>query len=173
MSQNILLIGFMGSGKSTVSELLAQKLNMTEVDTDALIVQREGRSIQEIFDTDGENYFRNCETELLKEFSEKSGYIISCGGGMALREQNAALMKETGHVILLTATPDTIYERVKNSNERPLLKGNMNVAFITELMEKRREKYLNAANTVIETDDKLIDLICDEIIAKFDENNKN
>ena len=126
-------------------------------------------SIPDIFATYGEEYFRNLETELLKELQTGSNCIISCGGGVALREENVVEMKKNGRVVLLTASPETIYERVKDSNDRPLLKGNNNVEFIADLMEKRREKYEAAADVVIQTDDKSIVQICEELITKLTE----
>ena len=93
--------------------------------------------------------------------------VISCGGGAALREENVAEMKKNGRVVLLTASPQTIYERVKDSTDRPILNGNNNIEFITELMEKRREKYEKAADIVIYTDGKTVLQICEELIAKL------
>ena len=88
--KNILLIGFMGTGKSSISRRLKKLLNMREVDTDAMIVEREGMSISEIFDQKGEEAFRNMETELLRELKYEKNLIISCGGGMALRDSVAS-----------------------------------------------------------------------------------
>ena len=93
--------------------------------------------------------------------------MISCGGGVALREENVAEMKKNGRVVLLTASPETIYERVKDSNDRPLLNGNKNVEFIADLMEKRREKYEAAADVVIRTDHKTVLQSCEELITKL------
>lgn len=92
--------------------------------------------------------------------------VVSCGGGLVLREENVRLMKKMGTIVLLTASPQTIYERVKNSTKRPILNGNMNLAYITELMEKRRSYYEQAADTVISTDDKTAEAICGEILEK-------
>ena len=95
--------------------------------------------------------------------------VISCGGGAALRERNVAEMKKNGRVVLLTATPETIYERVKDSNDRPVLNGRKNVKGISELMEQRREKYEAAADVVIQTDNKSILEISEELISKLTE----
>ena len=107
-AENIFLIGFMGTGKTTVSKALASLLPMEEMDTDAYIAALEGMSISRIFEEKGETYFRDRETRLLEELKVKKGYIISCGGGMALREENRQKMKEAGKVVLLTARPETI-----------------------------------------------------------------
>ncbi len=164
---NIVLIGFMGAGKTTVSEYLSTMFAMDVVEMDQVIVEREGMSIADIFATYGEEYFRNRETQLLKEMQLRKRAVISCGGGAALREENVVEMKKNGRVVLLTASPHTIYDRVKDSKDRPILNGNNNVEFITELMEKRREKYEKAADIVIYTDDKTVLQICEELISRL------
>ena len=171
-SYNIVLIGFMGSGKSTVSDYLSTMFDMRLVEMDQEISEREEMSIPDIFATYGEEYFRNLETSLLKELQTGRNCIISCGGGVALREENVREMKKNGRVVLLTASPETIYERVKDSNDRPLLNGNNNVEYIAELMEKRREKYEAAADVVIRTDGKTVLQISEELLTKLAELDK-
>ena len=162
-----LLIGFMGAGKSTVSAKLSELLAMEIMEMDAHIQEKEGMSIKEIFAVNGEEYFRNCESNTLIELREKKHMVVSCGGGVPLREKNVELMKNSGYVVWLTATPEAIYERVKDSTERPLLNGNMNVLFIQNLMESRREKYERAADIVIDTTGKEIEEICEELLQKL------
>ena len=164
---NIVLIGFMGSGKSTISDYLSTMFDMKLVEMDQVIAEKEGMSIPDIFSTYGEEYFRNLETNLLKELQTGESCIISCGGGVALRQENVVEMKKNGRVVLLTASPETIYERVKDSNDRPILEGNKNVEFIADMMEKRREKYEAAADVVVQTDNKTILQICEELISKL------
>ncbi len=164
---NIVLIGFMGSGKSTISDYLSTVFDMKLVEMDQVIAEKEGMSIPDIFSTYGEEYFRNLETDLLKELQTGESCIISCGGGVALRQENVVEMKKNGRVVLLTASPETIYERVKDSNDRPILEGNKNVEFIADMMEKRREKYEAAADVVVQTDNKTILQICEELISKL------
>lgn len=166
-SYNLVLIGFMGAGKSTVAEYLSTMFAMKIVDMDQEIAEREEMSIPDIFATYGEEHFREQETKLLIELQSRKNTIISCGGGAALRKENVNEMKKNGHVILLTANPETIYERVKDGEDRPVLNGNNNVEFITELMEKRREKYEAAADIVIKTDHKSVLQICEELISKL------
>lgn len=166
-SYNIVLIGFMGAGKSTISDYLSTMFAMKTIDTDQVIAEREEMSIPDIFATYGEAYFREQETNLLIELQSLKNTIISCGGGAALQEENVAEMKKNGRVILLTASPATIYERVKDSKDRPILSGNNNVEFIAELMEKRRKKYEAAADIVIQTDEKTVLQICEELISKL------
>lgn len=165
--KNILLIGFMGTGKSTVSARLKKELDMKEVDTDMLIEKRQGMTISDIFAQKGEEAFRNMETELLKELKSERNLIISCGGGMALRDENAAVMKEAGTVVWLTAEPETILERVKHDDSRPLLRGNKNVEFIGNLLEQRYSKYKAAADAAVATDHRTVKDICGEIIRKM------
>lgn len=164
---NIVLIGFMGAGKSTVSDYLSTVFAMNIVEMDQVIEEREGMSITDIFSTYGEEYFREKETELLIELQNKKNVVISCGGGTALRSRNVQEMRRNGRVVLLTASPQTVYERVKDNEDRPVLKGNKNVDYIAELMEKRREKYETAADVVIETDHKTVFQICEELISKL------
>lgn len=161
---NIVLIGFMGSGKSTISRALSKVFAMDVIEMDQVIADREGMSISEIFEVHGEEYFRNLETELLREMQNRKGVVISCGGGVPMRDENVVEMKKNGKVILLTAAPETILDRVKNNHDRPLLENNKNVDFISELMEKRRSKYEAAADIVIQTDGKSAFEICEEII---------
>src|SRR5699024_10420745 len=134
---------------------------------DQLIAKREGMEISDIFEVYGEEYFRNLETNLLKEIQQKKNVVISCGGGTPLRECNVKEMKKQGKVVLLTATPQTIFERVKDSHNRPLIEQNKNVEFIKELMEKRREKYEAAADIVIDTNHKSELAICEELVTKL------
>lgn len=162
---NIFLIGFMGAGKSTVAGELTKKLEMHKVEMDQMIAEKQGMSISEIFDMYGETYFRNLESNCLIELQHVKQSVVSCGGGIVMREDNAENMKKNGRVVLLTATPETILERVKDSNDRPILENHKNVEFIAQLMEKRREKYSRVADITVETDGKSVDEICDEIIA--------
>lgn len=166
-SYNIVLIGFMGAGKSTISDYLSTMFAMNIVEMDQVITEREEMSIPDIFATYGEPYFREKETKLLIEMQSRKNTIISCGGGAAMRAENVVEMKKNGRVILLTASPEIIFDRVKDSDDRPILKGNKNVEFIADLMEKRREKYEAAADIVIQTDHKTVLQICEEIISRL------
>ena len=166
---NIFLIGFMGAGKSTVSDFLSSELAMDVVEMDQIIAERQGMSISDIFETYGEQYFRDLETSLLVEMQSRSNVVVSCGGGTPMRECNVQEMKKNGRVVLLTAKPETILERVKDNHDRPLLENNKSVDYIAELMEKRREKYEAAADIVIETDGKSTLEICEEMIHRLHE----
>ena len=163
---NIFLIGFMGVGKSTVSNALQNTFAMDVLEMDEMIAKKNNMSISEIFDLHGEAYFRNEETNLLKEVGNEKNKIVSCGGGVAMREVNVQEMRKSGKIILLTAKPETILERVKENHDRPLLENNKTVEYVSELMEKRRPAYEAAADIVIATDGKSANEICEEIIAQ-------
>jgi shikimate kinase len=167
MSKNIFLIGFMGTGKSTIAKALHKELGMPLVEMDARIVEEQGMSINEIFERYGEAHFRDIESKLILTLGEEGNTIVSCGGGVVVRPENCEYMKKNGTVVFLTATPQTIYERVKNSNERPILNGHMNVEYIAELMEKRQALYEAAADIRIETDGKTRNEICREIMDRL------
>ena len=101
------------------------------------------------------------------ELQKKNNQIISCGGGVALRDENVAEMKKNGKVVLLTASPEVILERVKDNDDRPLLRGNKNTEFISNMMEQRRPKYEAAADVVVNTDYKTVEEIAEEIVVKL------
>ena len=170
---NIFLIGFMGAGKSTISDYLKNVLAMDVVEMDQCIVERQEMSISDIFETYGEEYFRELETNLLIEMQSRSNVVVSCGGGVPMRERNVVEMKKNGRVVLLTAKPETILERVKDNHDRPLLENNKNVSFIADLLEKRRAKYEAAADIVVETDGKSELEICEELIHRLRETESN
>lgn len=169
MHDTIILIGFMGAGKSTIAECLGQSLGWEVVELDDLIARREGMEIPEIFRLRGEEYFRERESALLAEQLARPGIILSCGGGTPMRPSNVAEMKKKGRVVFLSASPQTVYERVRHSHDRPLLEGNKNVAYIGELMAQRRETYEAAADIRIETDNKGKQEICEELLRRLRE----
>jgi len=165
--KNIYLIGFMGAGKSTVAGILGEKLGMSVVEMDERIVCEQGMSINEIFAKYGETHFRDVESELVVNIGLEGNSVVSCGGGVVVRDVNTQNMKKSGTIVYLTATPETIYERVKDSTNRPILNGNMNVEYIASLMEKRRELYNSAADICVATDGKTATEIADEIAQKL------
>ena len=160
---NLFLIGFMGAGKSSVSAGLGRMLGREVVEMDQRIAAQEGMSIPELFAQKGEPYFRACETSLLKSFAQGAPRIVSCGGGVPLREENVAAMRESGTVVLLTASPEVILERVKDSHDRPLLEGHKDVEYIAGLLSKRLERYEAAADVQIATDGRRTAEIAEEI----------
>lgn len=163
MKDCVYLVGFMGVGKSHVGRCLSRLLQAPFLDADAEIERRCGKSIPEIFSEDGEEAFRDMESALLREVSEAGKGILSCGGGMVLRQENRERMKKSGTAVYLTALPQTIYERVKDSHNRPLLEGRMNPKAIERLMEERKERYEKAADIEISTDGKSPMEVAEEI----------
>ncbi len=161
---NVILIGFMGCGKSTVGLKLSYRLRKSVIDTDKEIEKEEKRSISDIFQQDGEAYFRNKETECLQKLIETSGnQIISAGGGLPMREANRELLHQLGQVIYLRAKAETIYERLKHDTSRPLLQGEHPEEKIRILMAEREQNYEKAADVIIDVDGKDFDQILREI----------
>lgn len=152
LNEHLFLIGFMGVGKTSTSRALSHQLGVREIDTDAMIVEQEGMPISDIFQKKGEEGFRQIETALLDQIAQMPPCIVSCGGGMVLREENVAKMKKQGKILCLSAKPETIYEHVKDSTHRPLLNGNMKVEFIAEMMAQREPHYRAAADLEVVTD---------------------
>lgn len=169
---NIFLIGFMGAGKSTIARILQRELGFPLVEMDERIVQEQGMSINDIFAQYGEAHFREIESQLVVDLGKQEPSIVSCGGGVVVRPENTQNMKKSGRIVLLKASPETIFERVKNSTDRPILNGHMNVEYIAELMEKRRALYEEAADITIQTDGKTREQICEEIIGKLRDTNE-
>jgi len=149
--QNIFLTGFMGAGKSTVGHSLAQLLGCPFHDLDSMIVEKEKRSISEIFATDGEDYFRNCETNVLQGLKEQKSAVYATGGGIVSREENRALMRRKGRIIYLQTRWDTLQERLKSSADRPLVDNATNWNDLHQLLQYRASFYLDA-DLVVDTD---------------------
>lgn len=160
LSQNILLVGFMGTGKTSVAEYLSRALSLDEVDTDRLITERTGESIPETFRKHGEAYFRDLETQTLRSLVGRNRLIVSCGGGITLRAENVDLMRKIGVTVWLTASPETVYERVRENRDRPLLNGHMNIPYIAKLMEERLSRYERAAQIKVPTDGRTVAEVC-------------
>ncbi|MBK8901172.1 MAG: shikimate kinase [Anaerolineaceae bacterium] len=159
---NIILTGFMGTGKTTVGELLAQRLQRPFIDTDALIVERDGRSIAEIFAEDGEAAFRAWERAVALELAQQQGLVIATGGRLMLDEDNAEALAASGQVFCLTAVPTTILARVQDDSKRPLLNVPNPAQRIALLLEMRREGYGRFPQ--IATDGKTAEQVVDEIL---------
>ncbi|MGE5279344.1 MAG: shikimate kinase [Deltaproteobacteria bacterium] len=147
-SANLYIIGFMGTGKTSAGQLVAQWMGLEFVDMDTLIVEREKRSIPEIFRDSGEPYFREVEKGIVAEMAKKTGLAVSCGGGTFVDPVNIDLMKKTGIVVCLTSRPETILERTRRYTQRPLLRVADPLARIKELLEARRPSYAQAHLTI-------------------------
>ncbi len=163
--KNIILIGFMACGKSSVGRQLSQAMNLEFLDTDELIEQRAGTTISDIFATQGEAAFRVLETECLKDLLNREGnaFVLSVGGGLPIREENRRLLSQIGTVIYLKVSPDTVFMRVRNDKTRPLLQTSNPRGRIMDLMNARKHFYEDAADYVLEADKKSFDEIIEEI----------
>lgn len=160
---NIILIGFMGSGKSAVGHQLARELGMDYLDTDEVIERTEKTSISRLFAGKGEAYFRDLETEVVRTLEDYDNFVISTGGGMVLRDENVRLLKEIGPLVLLWADPGVIHERVRKQTHRPLLKVKDPRAEISRILGKRAPLYKKVADHVVNTDKLDVDGCVKEI----------
>ncbi|MGM0501818.1 MAG: shikimate kinase [Bacillota bacterium] len=168
---NISLIGFMGTGKTTVGKKLAEELDYQFVDLDKEIVKEEGRKIPTIFAQDGEEYFRDVETKVTKKIGLRDQQVISTGGGVVLRNQNIANLKQNGILILLKATPQEIYQRTKDDNNRPLLEVEDPLTKIEALLTARRGDY-QCTPYQIDTTDLSIAEVVEEALNIVDREKK-
>ena len=141
---NIVLVGFMGTGKTSVGRRLASQLRMRYVDTDDIIEQDNGRRISNIFEEDGEPTFRDLESEAVRKASKLYNHVIATGGGVVLRETNMEALKQSGIIFCLTATPEEIYRRVRHQTHRPLLQTADALAKIRSMLKERHAYYAEA-----------------------------
>jgi shikimate kinase len=162
----LVLIGFMGTGKSSLGRLVAQKLNYRFIDTDQLIEARQGCSITEIFKRDGETEFRRMENELARELVPAEAVVIATGGGFPLNPENIALLRPNGLIIALRATPEVIYQRVCAEQHRPLLTDGDPRQRIGSLLAARADFYQNCDLTLDTTDQTLAELAV-QVIAQL------
>lgn len=169
MADNIYLVGFMGTGKSSVGEALAKRQNKEFIDLDLLIELKEGRKIFDVFAQEGEAYFRGIETKILRRVSLKSGVVVACGGGIVIIEDNIRIMKESGRIFCLTAEPKVILKRTKDSCRRPLLNVSDPKRQIELLLEKRAP-YYKLADEIIDTSNNSISEIVEKIIKIISRN---
>ena len=163
--KNIVLTGFMGTGKTAVGRELARMLDMKLVDIDSEIEAEEGMKISEIFGRFGEQYFRDAETRVIRRISQGAGMIISTGGGAVLREENIELLRRNAAIFCLAASPETILARTSGNTDRPLLQVEDPMSRIRELLAYRRPFYEKAGD-VIDTDGKTPLQVAGEIVEK-------
>jgi len=164
--RNIAVLGFMGTGKSTVAALLARRLGRRVVEMDAVIEQRAGKPISAIFAEEGEPHFRQLERALIQELAAQRGLIISCGGGVVLNPDNVRDLAATGLVVCLTATPQVVLQRVAAASHRPLLEGGDKAQKILALLASRAALYA-AVPHGIDTSARTPEEITDLILALF------
>jgi shikimate kinase len=166
--KNIILVGFMGTGKTRVGKELAARLDMKFVDMDDVIVEREGRSIPDVFSQDGEAYFRDLERKLVQELSAEIGLVIATGGGIVLNQSNIDDFGRTGLVVCLSLSPETILERVEADTNRPLLAGDDKLGKIMGILEKRQPLY-DAIPCQVDRNGLEVDGTVEAIISKLDD----
>lgn len=169
MSKNIVLVGLSGSGKTTVGKALKEKFPIFSlIDTDEIIVQREKRTINDIFAVEGEKYFRELESQIAKEVSETENQIISTGGGIVLNLQNIKELQKNGIIFYLQTSPDTIVKRLQGDSTRPLLNTDDIKSKLVSMLKKREKLYKNA-DVTINTDNCKIDSVVEEIARAYNE----
>jgi len=146
---NIVLTGFMGTGKSTIGKLLAEELKKDFIDTDLFIERRYGKSIPQIFEEEGEERFRELEVNVIKEIAKRKNAVISCGGGVVLNPVNVERLRKKGRIVLLTASLEDIMKRISEDRKRPLLRKYK----IETLLKLREPIYFSVADFIVNTTD--------------------
>lgn len=165
---HIVLIGFMGAGKSTIGRRLSKNSGCLFVDTDEMIENEQQETISHIFETKGETYFRDLETQALKDLESRTErMIVAVGGGLPMRAENRELMKKLGTVIYLKAETDTLVRRLSGDTRRPKIQGGDLRKKIEDLMSEREEIYKEAATVEISTDKRGPGRIAREIEERF------
>jgi shikimate kinase len=168
--RNIVLVGFMGTGKTTVGRLLSEQTGMPLVDMDALIEERAGKSITDIFAQNGEPHFRTLERELVRELASKEGLIVSTGGGIILNRENITDFEKSGLVVCLLASAETVLDRVRHDDTRPLLAGDKETK-IVQLLETRKPLYEAIAHKIDTNGRPTPEPTAAEIIELYKSNN--
>lgn len=164
--QNLALIGFMGTGKSSVGRLLARELHFDFVDTDHRIEERTGKRISEIFAQEGEAAFRELERKMVCELEQRKDMVIATGGGLPANQANLDSLKTHALVVCLWASPESIWQRVRHHSHRPLLESPDPKARIRELLDKR-EGYYRQADVLINTDSRTVHEVAQNILHQF------
>jgi len=174
MKSNIALVGFMGTGKTDVGRLLAEKLGKDFIELDELIEQRAGKAIPEIFQQDGEIAFRELEIEATREAAAKKNAVIACGGGVVLNQINVDRLREHGVIVYLTASPEAILQRTSSdTDERPLLVAEDKASKVEKLLNFRRPFYERAADITVNTSELDVAGVAGQIISELSEHESN
>ena len=151
MKKNIILVGLMGAGKSTIGRHLAKVLNKEFYDSDRVIEERTGVDIATIFEIEGEQGFRDREEQVIAELCEQDDIVLATGGGSILRESSRKNMSKRGHVVYLRTSADLLYSRIRHDKKRPLMQTNNPLNTLKKLLDDREPYYLDVADTVVMT----------------------
>jgi shikimate kinase len=163
---NIVLIGYRGTGKSVVGELLALKLNRETISMDAEIVRKAGMSIPDFVEQNGWPKFRDLETEVARELAERDNIIVDCGGGIIERQENISALQANGVIFWLQASVDVIVSRIADGTERPaLIEGKSFTEEVAEVLDRRTPLYSEAAQHIVNTDNMTPEQVTDSILA--------
>lgn len=160
---SIVLVGFMGAGKTAVGNMLARRLGKSFIDVDLLIEEKSGLTINEVFDRHGEPYFRRIESEMIADISKSDDLIVAAGGGAVVDDSNLANLQKMGHLIYLSARPEVIHERTKHKHHRPLLETEDRRERIAHLLEQRRPYYARA-DYEIDTSNLTVEDVVERIV---------
>jgi len=164
---NIALIGFMGTGKTTVGMLLAETLGTVFIDSDEEIIRFSGCNISDLFGKYGEKGFREIEKATIHRLSQLDGVVISCGGGVAIDPENIAILRKTSKIILLTASPEEILRRISDDFSRPLLNIDNRLTRINEIMKVRISSYIAAADQVVDTNNSTPREVVNQVLKQL------
>jgi len=159
MNENIILVGLMGAGKSTIGRNLARNLNKDFYDSDRVIEDRTGVDIATIFEIEGEQGFRDREEQVISELCESKNTVLATGGGSVLRDSNRKNMIKHGHVVYLRTTADLLYSRIKHDKKRPLMQTDSPLDTLKKLLDDREPYYLEVADTVVMTGKQKVSVI--------------
>ncbi len=166
MDRNLVLVGFMGTGKTEVGKVVSQRMGRNFVDIDDHIIRAAGMTINEIFKSYGEDLFRELESGMIRRFSKIEGLVISTGGGSLLRMENVHNLKRTGVLVCLTASPEQIAQRIADERHRPLLNVPDRIGAVREMMARRSQSY-QVSDFTIDTDGKSVDAAAQEVLDVY------
>lgn len=165
---NVVLIGYRGTGKSTVARILGERLRRTVISTDAAIVQEAGQPIPQIVEQSGWDHFRELETRMCRKLQDQTNLVVDTGGGLILREENVKILKTNGTIFWLTAEVPTIVNRISGDTQRPSLSGTKSfVEEIEDILKERTPKYQSAADYIIPTDQETPETIANQIVDQL------
>jgi len=167
MKKNIILVGLMGAGKSTIGRYLAKQLRMEFYDSDTAIEKRTGVSVATIFEIEGENGFRAREEQMIAELCQFDNIILATGGGSVLRKANRQVIQKAGHVIYLSTSADQLYKRIRHDKSRPLMQTRNPLQTLTNLLNQREPYYLDVADSIVKTGQQRISVVINRILTNL------